>query len=146
MSKDRNGASGTAWKPPADWRPYTQGNPGQGRVKQIGDDGKFYSRPRTAEEEALWAQKKAREVGGAGGVHLTVARFGEGVREHMQTQEKFLAVMDAANFSDKAAQNLVGWLTEWRSKSAQRQLESKQAALQKLQFEIAALRTVPKAG
>ena len=144
MSNDKNKTDGTTWTPPADWRPYTRGNPGEGRVKQLGEDGRFYSRPRTAEEAALWTQKKAQAVGGAGGVHLTAGRFGEGVREHIQTKEKFLAVMDAANLSDKAAQNLVGWLTEWRASAAQRQMASKQAALEKLEFEIAALRTVPK--
>ena len=64
------------------------------------------------------------------------------MRDHMQMKEKFLAVMDEANLSDKAAENLIQWLKEWRTLAAQRQIEQKQAALQKLQAEIGALRKV----
>ena len=103
------------WKPPADWRPYTRGNPGKGRVKQVGEDGAFYSRPRTAAEAARWGETLAREEAGG---QVTVARLAEGLGNHMQTKEKFIAVMDIASFSDKAAQNLIGWLAEWRGRAS----------------------------
>jgi hypothetical protein len=142
MSKTKTVVAGTTWSLPEGWRPYDKGNPGRGRVKQIGEDGKSYSRPCTAEELAARVAKGPRVPAAGTEIRLTVGRLAEGMRDHMQMKEKFLAVMDEANLSDKAVENLIGWLTEWRSRAAQRQIESKQSALQKLQAEIEALRKV----
>ena len=143
MSKTKPVVASATWTLPEGWKPYDKGNPGRGRVKQIGEDGKSYSRPCSAEELAARAAKGPR-VAAAGGteLRLTVGRLAEGMRDHMQMKEKFLAVMDEANLADKAVENLIGWLTEWRARAAQRQIESKQSALQKLQAEIDALRKV----
>ena len=134
-----------AWTPPEDWRPYAKGNPGKGRVKQIGEDGKSYSRPCTPEETVARAAK-APPAPAAPELRLTVGRLAEGIRDHMQMREKVLAVMDEANLSDQAVVNVIGWLAEWRGRAARRQIESKQAALQELQAEIEALRKVTKVG
>ncbi len=132
------------WTPPSDWRPYSKGSPGRGRIKTMGPDGKSYSRPRTPEEQAEWDRRR-KPAGAAGGggssdVRLTIPRLAEAMRDHMQMKEKFLAVMDEAKLSPKAVENLAAWLAEWRSQAAQRELDRKEADLRKLQSEIATLR------
>ena len=96
----------------------------------------FYWRKTMGLDEFKLYPKKDRHSAGVGGAaaadasRLTVPRVAAGVRLHMQHEEGFKQVMQAADLSVKALQNLAAWSTAAANAKAEKE-RVKLAALTK---------------
>ena len=87
----------------------------------------FYWRKAMGLDEFKLYPKKERHSAGKGGSatedasRLTVARIAAGVRLHMQHEEGFKQVMQAADLSAKALQNLAAWSTAAANAKAEKE-------------------------
>lgn len=77
---------------------------------------------------------------------LTIPRLAEAMRMHLQMREKFAAVMEQADLSEEAIENLLTWLKEWHAGNAQREIERKEEQVVALQEEIESLRRLAGEG
>jgi len=78
----------------------------------------FYWRKAMGQDEFKLYLKKERKAPGTSvvqddeeGVRLTIKRVAQGIRNYMQHEEGFKQVMELANLSGKALQNLALWST-----------------------------------
>jgi len=78
----------------------------------------FYWRKTKGQDEFKLYPKKERKAAGTGAaadgeetVRLTINRVAEGVRNYMQHEDGFKQVVEIANLSGKALQNLAQWST-----------------------------------
>ena len=79
-------------------------------------DGFYWRKALGLDEFKLYPKKERRTAGVGAASHgegdeprMTVNRMAAGVRHYMQHEEGFKQVMDAANLSAKALQNLAAW-------------------------------------
>ncbi len=135
---------GTPWIVPDDWRPHTGGEPGPGRVRVTGPDGREYTRPiviaspPTPQTEAGTVAESGRQP------RLTVSRIADAVRLHLQIRERFLSVMELAELPWPAVEQMEGWLREWRAREAARAVAAREAEARQLEAEIEALRQLAR--
>jgi hypothetical protein len=98
---------------------YTAGQVVKGRNPPKECPVGFYWRKVMGLDEFKLYPKKERQMsdgspaldGEAGGPRVTITRVAAGVRHFMQNEEGFNRVMEAANLSLKAIQNLATWST-----------------------------------
>jgi hypothetical protein len=115
---------------------YVEGQVVKGKLPPNTCPAGFYWRKVMGEDAFKLYTKKERQVGGAaaGAVgeepRLTEKRVAEGIRFYMQHEEGFKRVMDIANLSAKALQNLATWSTAAATVKAEKE-KVRQAALAK---------------
>jgi len=97
---------------------YTEGQAVKGKHPPKECPDGFYWRKTKGQDEFKLYPKKERKAAGTSGAHdgeeqvrLTVNRVAEGVRNYMQHEEGFKQVVELANLSGKALQNLALWAT-----------------------------------
>jgi hypothetical protein len=97
---------------------YTEGQAVKGKHPPKECPDGFYWRKTKGQDEFKLYPKKERKAAGTGVAHdgeeqvrLTVNRVAEGVRNYMQHEEGFKQVVELANLSGKALQNLALWAT-----------------------------------